>query len=85
MLTLYFSNKAISPSRESFDVPGVFRRVAQDVSQFVDSCVQSVVEIDKSVASPQPGTQFLSSNELARSPQKDGKNLQGLPDYPHLD
>jgi hypothetical protein len=84
-LTLYLSDKAVSPSRESFDIAGVFRRVAQNVSQFVDSSIQSVVEIDKRVARPQPGSQFLASKELARSAQKDGKNLKGLPDEPHLD
>jgi hypothetical protein len=53
--------------------------IAECLTEFLDCCVQAVVEIHKGVRSPEPLTKFLSRDEFARFLKKDFEDLDRLP------
>src|SRR6266436_3050434 len=57
---------------------GFLRRVVQCLAQPVHSLVQTVVEIDKRVGSPQPLLKFLAGYEFSRALQQHSNHSKRL-------
>src|SRR3984885_16053206 len=64
--------------RQCFDVSRFFRGITQGLADFIHGRIQSVVEIDEYVRSPQQLFKLFSATRLACSPQKDREHLKRL-------
>src|ERR1700723_3656272 len=53
---------------QCFDVSRFFRGITQGLADFIHGRIQSVVEIDKYVRSPQQLFKLFAANRLARPP-----------------
>src|SRR5216683_570474 len=72
------SNEPVTAAGQGLDKARAVRGVAQHFPEPHHGVVQSVIEIDKSVAWPKALTQFVAGNDFARLFEKDGQNLKRL-------
>ena len=63
-------NEPVAASWHRFDEPRRVGRVAERLAQAIDDGVQAVLEIDERAIWPEPLTQFLARDEIARSLQQ---------------
>src|SRR5262245_9695280 len=72
------ADKAISTTRQSFDVAGSFRRFSEDVAQPFDRTVQACVKINESISGPEPLAEFIACDDVTRAFQQKDKDAKGL-------
>ena len=72
------NQKSISPTRESFDEPGIIGIVPQRFAQSVDRFIQPLLEIDERILRPELIVQFLAGDDLTRLLKKSRKDLERL-------
>ena len=70
-------NETITPSRQRFDIPRIFRRIAQRIANAVYGAVQVVIEVYKAVG-PKPLLQLLASDDCAGMLKENGEDLERL-------
>src|SRR4051794_38915778 len=75
---LYRHKKAIPTTRQGFDVMGCYGRISKRLSQFIDSCIQSSLEIHEGVFRPDGLPKILSIDNLALSTNELGQYLKWL-------
>jgi hypothetical protein len=75
---LNFGNKAITATRESFDVARIVGRIAEGLTQFVHRSVQAMAEVHKGILRPDSFSQFFPGHELAGVFEKRGENFEWL-------
>jgi hypothetical protein len=73
----YREDKTVTVAGYCLDVPRIAGIIAQHLSNFVNGCIQVVIDINKCVR-PQPLLQFLPCNDVTWALQKDGENLKRL-------
>src|ERR1700730_2371818 len=73
----HFTDEAISPPRQSFNVLGLFNRVSQSLPQPRHGIVNAMIEIHERVGRPQPIPQLPTGHYLAAPFRQNGKNGQG--------
>src|SRR4051812_39188080 len=73
-----FGNEAVAAARECLDVTRIARRIAERVTQFVDGCVQAVIEVNEGVRRPKLEAQLFTSDEFAFAGKEHGEHLKGL-------
>src|SRR5580700_5596439 len=74
----YFREEAVAATRNSFYKAGTFGGVAKGLTDFVDSFIEPVVEIDKGVLRPEFFLKFLASYDLAGALNQHRQELEGL-------
>jgi hypothetical protein len=72
------SKESVPAPWQGLNKPGVISRVPQGHSQLCHSYVNGLVEVAKTFVGPDPLTQFLTSNNLARALQQDFEELNRL-------
>jgi hypothetical protein len=71
-------NETITALGKGFDEARLIRLVVQGLAQFLDGCIEAVVEIHERVFGPKPLAKLFSSDQLAGLLQQDGQYLQRL-------
>src|SRR5580765_5462999 len=72
------ADEAVAALRESLDKTHVAGRIAQSLSQFVDRRIEAMVEINEDFIWPEPGTQFLATDQFSGSFEEQGQDLKRL-------
>jgi hypothetical protein len=75
---LHRSDEPVTAFRQSFDVVGVLRRVAQGLPDLVDCRAQTVVEVDYRFRSPDLLLQFLPGDDFSGVAEQDGEQPERL-------
>src|SRR6516162_81667 len=68
--------ESIASSRKRFNVPRMFRRIAQRNAQAVNGCIHAALEIDERVFRPELPTQLFAANNCSRSLEQSAQDLQ---------
>src|SRR5215469_14084965 len=71
-------DEPVAPPIKSLNKAGILGIVAQGLAKLLDCTVQAEIEINKSVLRPQALLQFFAGDDLPRSLQQHGKDLQRL-------
>jgi hypothetical protein len=82
---VYIAQKPVSPFGERFNKDWTLGRLAQNVPQPFDRCVEAMFEVNVSVIWPQAVPQFLPFDNLSRTLQQGQEHLHGLLLYAQLD
>src|ERR1700694_3879250 len=70
--------KAVTASRDGVKVAWPLSRIAQQLADFLDCRVQTIVEIHESIGRPQRLLQFVPRNDLAGTLKQHTKYLERL-------
>jgi hypothetical protein len=57
--------EAVAATRNGFHKAGTFGRIAEDIADFVDRFIKSVIEIHKRVCGPEFFLKFLATHDFA--------------------
>ncbi len=71
------ADEAVAALGKGLDEPRLLVIVAERSSQLLDSGVEAVIEIHKSVAGPKPFHELLAGDDFAGMLQEQGKHLKG--------
>src|SRR5215831_9676512 len=83
VLPIHSANEAVATSRDSRDPARIFSRVGQAIAQPLNSRIQSVVEVDESITSPELVSEFLARDHFAIRIEQQTQNTKTL--FPHFD
>lgn len=70
--------EAVAAPGQRLDKAGVIGGVAEGFSQFVDRCIQPIVEIDEGILRPQLGAQLFTTDQFTRTLQQEREHLKRL-------
>ena len=71
-------NEPVAAAWQGLNVAGIICGIAEGVPQFVHGGVQAVIKIDKGVAGPELGAEFLPGHQFSGPRNHDGQNLERL-------
>src|SRR5215468_7933276 len=82
---IHLRDETIAAAGQRFDETGIFCRVSQHVAQLLDSAVQPIIEVNKSVSRPEFATEFLARNHVTWMLKQKLEHLEGLVLKPQAD
>src|SRR5581483_4485460 len=83
ILPIHRGQKAVATSRNGLDPPRIFSRVGQAITKPLNCRVQSVVEIDECVSSPELGSELFTTHHLTLRLKQQTQDAKAL--LPHFD
>src|SRR5258708_4307172 len=72
------TDEAIAPAGNSLNETRFVGRVVQSIAKFINSIIQVVIEIDKSIIQPQALVKLFARYQLSRTFQKGQEKLKGF-------
>ena len=73
-----WSDESVTPTRQGFNEPWVFRIVGERQAKFLNCDVDCLIEVAELRLAPQPLFDFVAGDQLSSALEEHGKNLEWL-------